>query len=97
MKQRYIPAFITLLAGTITCAVCMIKRYEVLYTLELLLGALVVFFIIGCIVQKIAEKHLNVVIKEEEEEDSKEEGEEEASLEEEESEEASSKDEDKAE
>lgn len=73
MKQRYIPAFITLLAEAITCAVCLIKRYEVLYSLELLLGALIIFYIIGRIVQKIAEKQLVVVIKSEDEEDALEE------------------------
>lgn len=84
MKQRYIPAFIMLLAGTITCAICMIKRYDVLYSLELLLGALVVFYIIGRIVQKIAEKQLVVVIKEEKEEENPEEGEEQVESEEQE-------------
>lgn len=84
MKQRYIPAFIMLLAGAITCAICMIKKYEVLYSLKLLLGALVIFYIIGRIVQKIAEKQLVVVIKEEKEEDTPEEGEEQEESEEEE-------------
>lgn len=94
MKQRYIPAFIMLLAGAITCAICMIKKYEVLYSLELLLGALVIFYIIGRIVQKIAEKQLVVVIEEEKEEDTPEEGEEQKESEEQEE---ISEEEDKAE
>lgn len=58
MKLRYIPSFITLLAGAMTSLVCIIKGYDVLYSLELLLIALVIFIIIGYIVQAIVKTQM---------------------------------------
>lgn len=56
MSSKYIPAFITLAAGALTSIVCIVKKFEILYSLELLLGTLVVFFILGLIAQKILNK-----------------------------------------
>lgn len=53
MKVRYIPATVTLTAGAITSIACIIKKYEVLYSLELLLVVLIIFTIIGLTAQKI--------------------------------------------
>jgi flagellar biosynthesis/type III secretory pathway M-ring protein FliF/YscJ len=42
-----------LLAGTVTCIISLIKSFNMTYTLELLLGVLVVFYIIGLIARKL--------------------------------------------
>lgn len=53
MRTRYIPSIIMLLAGTITCAFCIINSYSVELTLELLLGVLILFYIIGLIARNL--------------------------------------------
>lgn len=56
MKPRYIPAFVTLAAGTVTCLISIIKKFEILYSLKVLLIILVIFYIIGCIAKSIITK-----------------------------------------
>lgn len=53
MKIRYIPAGITLVAGAITCLICLLRNLDVMYSLETLLIVLVVFLFIGIKTQKI--------------------------------------------
>ncbi len=53
MRTRYIPSIIMLLAGSITCAFCLIKSYSVVLTLEILLGVLIIFYIIGLIARNL--------------------------------------------
>ncbi|HEX3022337.1 MAG TPA: hypothetical protein VHP81_08090 [Lachnospiraceae bacterium] len=53
MRTRYIPSIVMLLAGTVTCIISLIKSFNTTYTLELLLGVLVVFYIIGLIARKL--------------------------------------------
>ena len=53
MKIRYIPAGITLVAGAITCLICLLRNRDVMYSLETLLIVLVVFLFIGIKAQKI--------------------------------------------
>lgn len=53
MRTRYIPSIVMLLAGTVTCIISLIKSFNMTYTLELLLGVLVVFYIIGLIARKL--------------------------------------------
>ncbi|WP_455718183.1 hypothetical protein [Anaerosporobacter sp.] len=53
MRTRYIPSIIMLLAGSITCAFCLIKSYSVVSTLEILLGVLIIFYIIGLIARNL--------------------------------------------
>lgn len=53
MKIRYIPAGITLVAGAITCLICLLRNLDVMYSLETLLVVLVVFLFIGIKAQKI--------------------------------------------
>lgn len=53
MKIRYIPAGITLVAGAITCLICLLRNLDVMYSLETLLIVLVVFLFIGIKAQKI--------------------------------------------
>lgn len=53
MKLRYIPAFITLLAGIITCMISIIRQDEILSSLKTLLLVLIIFYIIGLIARNI--------------------------------------------
>lgn len=53
MKVRYIPATVVLTAGLITSIICIMRDYEVLYSLELLFAVLLIFTIIGIVAQKI--------------------------------------------
>ena len=67
MKLRYIPSFITLLAGAITCLICIIKGYDVLYSLEVLLITLIIFAVIGFIAQAIVRAQMEENARQEEE------------------------------
>ncbi len=58
MKLEFIPKFITLLAGSVVCIITIINDMEVVYSLELLLATLVIFYIIGLIAKKIIQKVL---------------------------------------
>lgn len=53
MKIRYIPASVTLLAGAVVCLICLMKKYDVTYSLEVLLVTLIIFASIGFKAQKI--------------------------------------------
>jgi len=53
MKVRFIPAGITLLAGAITCLICLMRDYDPTYSLEVLLLVLIIFAAIGMKAQKI--------------------------------------------
>lgn len=53
MKIRYIPASVTLLAGAVVCLICLMKGYEVTYSLEVLLVTLIIFACIGFQAQKV--------------------------------------------
>ncbi len=53
MKLRYIPAVITLIAGTITSIISIIYQNNVIHSLILLLVVLIVFYIIGNIAKRI--------------------------------------------
>lgn len=53
MKVRFIPAGITLLAGAITCLICLLRDYDPTYSLEVLLLVLIIFAAIGMKAQKI--------------------------------------------
>lgn len=53
MKIRFIPAGVALTAGSVTCLICLLRNYDVLYSLEALLITLLVFSYIGFKVQKI--------------------------------------------
>lgn len=52
MKRRMIPIFLMLVAGAITSIITYIKDYELTRMLWTLLGALVVFYALGVVVQK---------------------------------------------
>lgn len=53
MKIRFIPAGVTLLAGAITCLICLMRDYDPTYSLEVLLIVLIIFTAIGMKAQKI--------------------------------------------
>lgn len=65
MKAEFIPKVITLFAGAVVCIVCIIKDMETVYSLEVLLATLIVFYIIGCIVKRVIVrvKDINTVMK----------------------------------
>lgn len=56
MKTEYIPKVITLLAGAVVCIVSIVRHMDTTYSLEILLAALIIFYVIGCIARKIIEK-----------------------------------------
>lgn len=58
MKIRFVPASIALLAGSVTCLVCLIRDYDVMYSLQALFITLLIFTYIGFKAQKII---MNVV------------------------------------
>ena len=53
MKLDFIPKFIMLLAGAFVAVIAIIKDLETTWALEVLLGTLVVFYIIGLIAKKV--------------------------------------------
>lgn len=53
MKLKYVPAFITLIAGAITCIISIMKQNDVLESLKILLLVLIIFYIIGVIARNI--------------------------------------------
>lgn len=53
MKTRYIPAVTMLSAGAVISMISIIKQWDVLYSLKLLLGVLIVFYIIGLIAKAL--------------------------------------------
>lgn len=56
MKLEFIPKVITLFAGAVVCLVTIINGVDTEYSLELLLGTLVIFYIIGLIAKAIITK-----------------------------------------
>jgi flagellar biosynthesis/type III secretory pathway M-ring protein FliF/YscJ len=82
MRTRYIPSIIMLLAGTITCAFCLIKSYSVNLTLEILLGVLIIFYIIGLIARNLINRIITTDLEQSEDVDVATEGEETATEEE---------------
>ena len=53
MKRNYIPAFIMLLAGFITCILGLYYRYSAVRLLTTLFIVLICFFILGCFVKSL--------------------------------------------
>ncbi len=56
MKTEYIPKVITLLAGAVVCIVSIVRHMDTTYSLEILLVALIIFYIIGCLARHIIER-----------------------------------------
>jgi len=53
VKIRYIPAGVALIAGAITCLICIMRGYDVVYSLETLLLVLLIFTFIGMKSQQV--------------------------------------------
>lgn len=81
MRTRYIPSIIMLLAGSITSAFCIIKSYSVELTLEILLGVLILFYIIGLIARNLINRIIRTDLERPEEMDVAAEGEETVTME----------------
>lgn len=58
MKLEFIPKFIMLIAGAVVSVITIAKNYEPVYSLELLFGTLVIFYLLGLIVKWIVQKTL---------------------------------------
>lgn len=56
MKNKNIPAIVTLCAGAIASITCIVNRYNLVSTLFIVLCVLIVFYIVGLIVGKIINK-----------------------------------------
>lgn len=56
MKYRYIPAFTMLLAGLICCIMSIVQKWDVTYSLCILVLVLFLFYIIGQIAAQIVGK-----------------------------------------
>lgn len=52
MKRRMIPIFLMLVAGAITSIITYIKDYELTRMLWILVGVLIVFYVLGTVIQK---------------------------------------------
>lgn len=64
MRVRYIPAVITLIAGTITSIISIIWQYHIIDSLILLLAVLIIFYIIGNIARNIIVYAMGMVTEE---------------------------------
>lgn len=71
MKLEFIPKFITLLAGAIVCIITIVKDMDTVYSLELLLATLLIFYIVGVIAKKIIQKVIegNMFVKQQDDSD----------------------------
>ena len=56
MLLDLLPQIVMLVAGAVTCIFALVKQYDGLKSVALLLGVLVGFYIIGCIAKKIIYK-----------------------------------------
>jgi len=67
MRERFIPAIIMLIAGTVTSIINMINKVEIVPGLKRLLLILVIFYLIGLIAKVFIHKAMNMRPKQEEE------------------------------
>lgn len=73
MRERYIPAFVVLLAGAITSIINIVNKVELVTGLKRLLLVIIVFYFIGIIVKAVIKAALTKFAKKEEPEESPEE------------------------
>jgi hypothetical protein len=67
MKERYIPAFIMLIAGAITSIINIVNQVELVTALKRLLLVIIIFYIIGLIMKAILQIGLKKLAKKQEE------------------------------
>jgi len=65
MKERYIPAFIVLIAAAITSIINIVNEVELVTGLKRLLLVILVFYVIGLIFRAIIKKVTTSKLKEE--------------------------------
>ena len=58
MKTRYIPAVTMLSAGAVISIISIVKKWDVLYSLKLLLGILILFYVLGLIAKALITRTL---------------------------------------
>ena len=56
MKYRFIPAFVMLLAGLVCCIMSIVQKWDVTYSLIVLIIVLILFYIIGQIAAQVVGK-----------------------------------------
>ena len=56
MEGKNIPPIITLSAAVIACGICIMRGASLFTTLKIVLIVMVIFFIIGCVAQRILVK-----------------------------------------
>lgn len=56
MRERFIPALITLIAGAVTCIIDIYRKADLLSSLKRLLLVLVIFYMIGLAAKAIIKK-----------------------------------------
>lgn len=69
MRDRYIPALITLIAGAITCIFDIFRKADLLPSLIRLLVVIIIFYFLGLIARAIIRKVLEPKPKPDEEEE----------------------------
>ncbi len=60
MKTKSIPTIIMLLGGAVACVLGLINQYEPMSFFTMILGVLVVFYVLGCVVKMILDKNFKV-------------------------------------
>lgn len=56
MRNKFIPLITMLMAGLVTCLICILKPIDTLHSLIYLLIILVIFYVIGSIAKVIIDK-----------------------------------------
>lgn len=56
MKLEFLPKIITLFAGAVVCLIMIFNDADTIYSLEVLLATLIIFYIIGQIAKTIIKK-----------------------------------------
>jgi phosphotransferase system glucose/maltose/N-acetylglucosamine-specific IIC component len=72
LRERYIPAFIVLLAGAVTSIINIVNKVELVTGLERLLLVIIIFYFVGLIVKAIIKMALTKFAKKDENEASEE-------------------------
>ena len=60
MKTKTIPAILMLVAGALACILGFVYRYTTTQFFKMLLIVLLIFYVLGCIVQIIIDKNFQV-------------------------------------
>lgn len=67
MQCRYISVTVTLIAGIVACSACILKDYDLISSMIIIISVLIVFFILGTIAKKIIFSVIdNPIVKEDE-------------------------------